>query len=236
MLQIITASGRHHFKNDWLSTYHLFSFDDYYDPANVEFGCLRVFNDDTVSPSQGFPMHPHAGMEIVTVVLAGAISHEDSAGHKKIVKTGEVQRMFAGSGVQHSENNLDHSPLHLYQIWFHPRHAMGPVEYSQKSFPLSAYHNALRPLVSGYGEPGALDMHSDATLYRSHLEKGKTVAHTIQSGRGVFIYIGQGSLTLNGKKLALHEQARITDIGPLLIKAAEDTNFILIDVAMIRVE
>ena len=124
MIEIVKAGARHLSDFGWLKTYWLFSFSDYYDPRNIQFGALRVFNDDVVQPGTGFPTHPHEEMEIVTIVLDGEMTHQDSMGNKTVIRTGDVQRMSAGTGLTHSEYNLADRPVHFYQIWIFPDEAL----------------------------------------------------------------------------------------------------------------
>jgi quercetin 2,3-dioxygenase len=183
---IVPAASRYLADHDWLRSYHLFSFADYYDPANVAFGNLRVFNDDHIAAESGFPMHPHRDMEIVTLVLSGAVTHADTMGSHGRVRAGEVQRMSAGVGVFHSEENAESEPLHLYQIWFVPE-ARGRVpSYRQRDFPI--VRNELQALVSPH-ESGALDIGADVSLYRADYDADGILSVPVAEGRGIFVYM-----------------------------------------------
>ena len=229
MMKIIKSGERHYSDIGWLKTFWLFSFDDYFDPDNVRFGAVRVFNDDIVAPQSGFPEHPHREMEIITVVLEGAITHEDSMGNRTVVGAGDVQRMSAGTGVTHSEFNLADQPVHLYQIWMVPGTPRLPPSYAQQHFEPGQWRNRLLPVASGQGLPDAVTFHTDATIYRAALDAGRNIDFDAMPGRAVFIYPGHGRLSVNGEELAQNDQLRILPGGTLHLSAVEDTGFILID-------
>lgn len=230
MIKIIKAADRHFADWGWLQTYWLFSFDDYYDPQNVRFGALRVFNDDVIAPGQGFPLHPHREMEIVTVILEGEITHEDDAGHRGVVRAGDVQRMSAGTGVRHSEHNRGADPLHLYQIWILPHTEGLAPSYEQKSFAGAARENKLLAVASGRGEDGAVTMHADATVYTGELAAGRELAYPTAPERHLFVYVTAGALAVNDAALDVHDQGRIAGEEELRFAAREDASFVLIDV------
>jgi len=230
MIQIIPANKRHFSDFGWLKTYWLFSFSNYYDPFNIQFGALRVFNDDIVEPKTGFPTHPHEEMEIVTIVLSGEITHKDSMGSKNVIKAGDVQRMSAGTGLTHSEFNLAKEPVHFYQIWIYPDLAGLKPSYDQKSFSPEAWKNRLLPVASGQGLHGAVTFHTYATIYRSDLEARQKIDFKVTESRRVFIYLTSGSLEVNDKKLEANDQARIDLENDLEFRSYRDSAFILIDV------
>jgi redox-sensitive bicupin YhaK (pirin superfamily) len=148
MIQVIRASERHFTDYNWLQTYWLFSFADYYDPDNIQFGALRVVNDDVVQPHKGFGTHPHEEMEIITIVLEGEVTHADSLGTKAVIRAGDVQRMSAGTGIRHSEFNLGDVPAHFYQIWLYPDTRGVEPGYGQQSFAAADRTNRLLPVAS----------------------------------------------------------------------------------------
>jgi quercetin 2,3-dioxygenase len=230
MLDIIKAKDRHFSDFGWLKTFWLFSFAEYYDPHNLQFGALRVFNDDIVEPGMGFPTHPHKEMEIITLVLEGEITHADSMGNKTVIKAGDVQRMSAGTGLTHSEFNLADDPVHFYQIWFYPDQAGLEPTYAQKSFPTQLLKNRLLPVASGQDFSEVVPFHTDATIYRSVLQAGHKLTHIQTHGRRVFVYLTSGGLTINGISLVEKEQARIDEGDSLDFIAESDVEFILIDV------
>lgn len=230
MIDIIKASDRHFSDFGWLQTYWLFSFSSYFDPHNIQFGALRVFNDDVVQPGRGFPTHPHEEMEIITIVLTGEMTHEDSMGNKTVIYPGDVQRMSAGTGLTHSEFNLAEETVHFYQIWIFPDIPKLEPTYDQRTYQPEQWKNTLLPVASGQGILGTVTFHTDATLYRSDLDAGKTVNFKNTHGRRIFIYLTSGQLSLNGQPLTEKEQARIDIEEPLTIKAKTNAEFILIDV------
>ena len=229
-MRIIRAKDRFHLESDWLSAYWLFSFDRYYDPNNVTFGPLRVFNHDTVKGGAGFPTHPHREMEIVTYVLEGALRHKDSAGGAGLIRAGEVQRMTAGAGVAHSEfNPSEKETVKLLQMWVLPRSAGLTPSYEQKRFTTEQRAGALLPIASGQDVPGAVSVHQDVTFYVSRLRGGDHVAHELKPGRRAFLYVIDGEVTLNGEKLSAGDQARVTDVTKLEIAGERESEIILID-------
>ena len=232
MLAHIPAADRHHAApTTWLSSYFLFSFADYYDRQNMHYGPLRVFNDDTVAPKNGFPQHPHSEMEIVTLVLEGEVSHEDTLGNRTAITAGEVQRMTAGTGVAHSEMNRQDNPLHLYQLWFMPSQKSLAPSYEQKDLGfLKGKTNELVPLVTGQRVlEDVVYMNSNSTVYWANLDADKTVTFKTFPIRLTFIYVKQGSITVNGIALGCNDQARIDAEDVLEIVATKEAQFILID-------
>jgi redox-sensitive bicupin YhaK (pirin superfamily) len=229
-MRIIRANERFHLESDWLSAYWLFSFDRYYDPNNVTFGPLRVFNHDTVAGGGGFPTHPHREMEIVTYVLEGALRHKDSTGGAGLIRSGEVQRMTAGTGVAHSEFNASEGEsVMLLQMWVLPEQAGLTPSYEQKRFTAEQRAGALLPIASGQDAPGAVRIHQNATFYVSRLRAGDRVALELKPGRRAFFYVIDGEVTLNGEMLSAGDQARVTDVAKLEIAGARESEVILID-------
>ena len=242
MVQIIRSADRHHLDAGWLSTHWHFSFDDYYDPENISFGPLRVFNDDVIKPSGGFPMHPHKEMEIVTYVIEGTLEHSDSMGNKGQIKPGEIQRMSAGTGLRHSEYNASKTdPLHLVQLWIIPAKQRLTPSWEQKQFSVEARSGKLLPIAVPEGEKvgGAVSIHQDATIYTSLLSNGQTAKHAMDVGRRAYIFVINGELKLeakNGNKdakpvtLAAGDQARVTDVATLTLSGgATPADFLLLD-------
>ena len=230
MIKIIPAAKRHFSDFGWLKTYWLFSFSNYYDPTNIQFGALRVFNDDVVEPKTGFPTHPHEEMEIVTIVLSGEMTHKDSMGNQAVIKAGDVQRMSAGTGLTHSEFNLAKEPVHFYQVWIYPDLAGLKPSYDQKSFSPEAWKNRLLPVASGQGLHGAVTFHTYATIYRCDLDARQKIDFSVNESRRVFLYLASGSLGLNDQKLEAEDQARIDLEKDLELRADMDSSFVLIHV------
>jgi redox-sensitive bicupin YhaK (pirin superfamily) len=229
-MQIIKAKDRFHLESDWLSAYWLFSFDRYYDPNNMMFGPLRVFNHDTIRGGAGFPTHSHREMEIVTYVLDGELAHKDSTGGRGIIHSGEVQRMTAGTGVAHSElNAAAEKAVKLLQMWVLPERAGLKPSYEQKQFTTEQRAGVLLPIASGQDFPGAVKVHQDVTFYVSRLSEGEQISHELKPGRRAFFYVIEGEVTLNGEKLGAGDQARIDSGGALQITGSQESEIILID-------
>jgi len=232
MINIIPAKDRYFKDLGWLKARWLFSFDDYVDPGNSGFGKLRVFNDDQVAPHSGFPPHPHREMEIVTIILEGEITHEDSMGNKAVLKPGDIQRMSAGTGVTHSEFNNGDEMLNLFQIWIRPRERHLEPSYQESRLGDIDINGKLVPLVSGYEDAGALTMNCDAVIYMSKLGAGEKVMFKVREGHGLFIYVMAGSVSVNGSELKLKDQARINEEKQISFEANEPCQLIAIEVAM----
>lgn len=229
-MQIIRAKDRFHLESDWLSAYWLFSFDRYYDPNNMQFGPLRVFNHDWIKGGAGFPTHPHREMEIVTYVLEGELAHKDSTGGRGIIHAGEVQRMTAGTGIAHSELNASEKvPVRLLQMWVLPEKDGLTPSYEQKQFTVEQRTGRLFPIAAGADMPEAVKVHQDVTFYVSRLNPGDAVEHDLRAGRRAFLYVIEGVVELNGEKLETGDQARITEAGRLAVSAGAASELILID-------
>jgi quercetin 2,3-dioxygenase len=232
MIRVRKAAERGHFDHGWLDTYHTFSFADYYDPANMGFRSLRVINDDRVQPGQGFGMHGHKDMEIVTYVLDGALAHRDSMGNGSVLRPGELQHMTAGTGVRHSEFNPSaQEAVHLYQIWLLPEQKGLPPSYEQKAFSQEERRGTLRLVASPTGENGSLPIRQDARIYLSTLEGDETVAHTLKPGRHAWVQVLRGQTTLNGHSLAAGDGAAVSEEEKLEIKGQGDAEVMLFDLA-----
>jgi len=236
MFQIIRARQRHFTDFGWLKTYWLFSFSFYYDPHNIRFGPLRVFNDDVVEPGTGFETHSHQEMEIVTIPLTGEITHEDDLSGRVVIGPGDVQRMSAGTGIVHSEYNLTDDPVHFYQIWLYPDEPHRDPGCDQKFFPPEDYTNRLCAVASGRGDERAVPIDVNATIYRSALDPEVSLVHECSGERRVFVYLTAGMLDIDGKRLVPGDQARIDPEGPLQLVSRNggDTSFILIDLPSSR--
>jgi redox-sensitive bicupin YhaK (pirin superfamily) len=226
------AEARGHANHGWLDTHHTFSFAHYYDPAHMGYRSLRVINDDVLQPASGFPMHGHRDMEIVTYLVRGALAHRDTTGGEGILKRGDVQSMTAGSGVRHSEFNDSRSDdLRLLQIWIMPDQDGLPPTYRQASVPDTAKHNTLRLVVAPGGGDGVLDIHQDVRLYASLLDRGASVTHTLGRGRGAWIQVVDGAIEANGQALKAGDGATIEGVDRIDIRATQDAEFLLFDLA-----
>lgn len=226
----IPADQRHFSDFGWLKTCWLFSFSSYYDPENIHFGPLRVFNDDVVEPGSGFPTHPHEEMEIITVVLEGEITHKDSMGNTSTIRQGDVQRMSAGTGLTHSEFNLADKPVHFYQIWLYPDEKGLTPSYDQKRFDAASWRNKLHPVASGQGVAGGVRFHTDATIYLADMDTDQEIIYLAEERRRIFIYLTEGRLTVNGHSLQEKDQARIDLENTMKLESTGACSLILIDV------
>lgn len=233
MLQVVRSEERGKTHIDWLESYHSFSFGQYYDPENIQFGPIRVLNDDVIAPGAGFPTHPHNNMEIVTIALDGELAHEDSTGGKDVIRPGEVQRMTAGKGVYHSEyNNSKEKPAHILQIWFIPDKAGYEPSYEQKKYDSSKAENDLLKLVSKKNGDGIVTINQDADLYLSKLDSGKNLKHTISEDRGVYLFLVDGKLKVNDTTIEPRDALKISEESEINISANEKSSFILFDVPL----
>ena len=229
MITIRKSEDRGHINMGWLNTYHTFSFSDYHDENWIHFRTLRVMNEDRIAANQGFGMHPHRDMEIITYVLDGEIQHTDSMGNSGIIKAGDVQRMSAGTGIFHSEVNPSNKELYLYQIWIFPKEKNVTPSYEQTRFEDSEKKNVLRLIASENGADGSVTIGQDAKVYASMPEKGTTTTYQIANGRGIWLQAISGSLTVNNTTLSTGDAAAITDETELVIAANENSHFLLFD-------
>lgn len=233
MLQVVKSETRGKTHIDWLESYHSFSFGNYYDPDNIQFGPIRVLNDDIIAPGAGFPTHPHNNMEIVTIALEGELAHEDSTGGKDVIRPGEVQRMTAGKGVYHSEyNNSKDKPAHIFQIWFIPDKPGYEPSYEQRKYNPDEAENALLKLVSKKNGGGVVTINQNADLFLSHLAKGKQLQYNLFDERGVYIFLIEGKLSVNEVVLNPRDALKISDEKSITIQAEEKASFILFDVPL----
>jgi quercetin 2,3-dioxygenase len=223
MITVRKSNERGSANHGWLDTKHTFSFANYYDPANMGFRSLRVINEDTVAPGRGFGAHQHDNMEIVSIVMEGALAHRDSTGGDGVLRRGEVQRMSAGTGVVHSEfNGSDKEPVHFFQIWIMPERGGITPGYEQKLFPEDEMVGRLKLIVSPDAADGALKIHQDAKIYSGILENGSSVEHSIAAGRGAWLQVARGSVLLNGRPLVAGDGASIEDEAAITIEADSD--------------
>jgi quercetin 2,3-dioxygenase len=232
MIAVRKSEARGHANHGWLDSYHTFSFANYYDPKQMNFRSLRVINEDTVSPGKGFGTHGHRDMEIITYVLEGALEHKDSLGTGATIKPGEVQRMSAGTGIQHSEfNHSQTAPVHFLQIWILPDTNGLPPGYEQKDFPLAEKHGKLRLVAARDARDGAIKIHQDVDLYAAVLDKNSRVSHTLQPNRHAWVQVARGAISIDGLTLAQGDGAAISDRSEVAIEATEDAEILLFDLA-----
>jgi hypothetical protein len=230
MINLRPARQRGHADHGWLDSHHTFSFADYYDPAHMGFRALRVINEDRVAAGRGFGAHAHKDMEIVSYVLDGALEHKDSMGTGSVIRPGDVQRMTAGRGVQHSELNHSKSDaVHFLQIWIMPEKAGLQPSYEQKSFPVEARKNQLRLVAARDGRDGAITVHQDAEIYAAVLDEGAAVTHAVRPGRHAWVQVARGSVTLNGKNLDEGDGASVSDEAQLDLKARAPAEVLVFD-------
>jgi redox-sensitive bicupin YhaK (pirin superfamily) len=212
MHEIRRANDRGHANHGWLDSYHSFSFADYWDPRHVEFGPLRVINEDRVVPGAGFGTHGHRDMEIISYVLEGELAHKDSTGTSSVIRPGDVQRMSAGRGVMHSEfNHSQAQPVHFLQIWIQPDVTGIAPEYEQKRFEPEEKRGRLRLVASPDGADGSVRIHQDARLFSGLLDGAERTALEVGHGRKLYVHVARGKVTANGEVLDAGDALKLTD-------------------------
>ena len=234
MIEVRRSKDRGHLDHGWLDTYHTFSFASYYDPRHMGFRSLRVINEDRVAAGRGFGMHGHNDMEILTYVLQGSLAHKDSMGHEEALGPNEIQRMSAGTGIMHSEYNPSSSdPLHLFQIWIEPASYGTRPSYEQLRFDPVEKKNRLKHLAGPEGGNGAARINQDANVFVSELEQGVELPYRLGKGRGAWIHVVRGDVSVNGSELKTGDAAAVTAEENLTIKAtgATPSEILLFDLA-----
>jgi quercetin 2,3-dioxygenase len=232
MISIRKASERGHLNHGWLDTYHTFSFGDYYDPASMGFRSLRVMNDDRVQPGQGFGMHGHRDMEIITYVLEGSLQHNDSMGNGSIIKAGELQRMTAGTGVRHSEFNPSNDTwVHLYQIWLLPDRKGLEPSYEELVLSAEEKRGRFRLVASPDGAAGSMTIHQDARLFLASLLPNQSIAQEIEPGRAAWLQVLRGNVKLLGNDLSAGDGAAVTDENAITLQATVASEVLLFNLA-----
>ncbi len=230
MIEIRPSAERGAFKNAWLNAKYSFSFNNYRDPRHMGFRALRVINEDRFGGGQGFGMHAHDNMEILTWVNSGALAHRDSTGGAGQIGPGELQAMSAGSGLRHSEFNASKTePVHLFQVWIQPDREDVKPGYSQKTFDREARRNQLQLVASPAGEAGALKIEADARMYALILDAGHTVKMPVEAGRAVWVQVAEGALTVNGQAMETGDGAAIQHESELTFTAQVHTELIAFD-------
>lgn len=232
MINIIPSEERYHADHGWLDTRWHFSFADYHDPANVNWGPLRVFNDDVVHAGGKFDFHPHRDMEIVSYIVDGELEHQDRLGNRHVNRAGEVQVMSAGRGIVHAEGNPSRTDsMRLLQLWLMPRHRNNTPRWEQRPFTAADRQNRLLAVVSPDDAKvdGTLVVDQDATIYVSSLDAGRSVTHESKPDRRAYLFVIKGEVELNGRPLKNGDQARIAGEQKLEVTAKQDAEFILLD-------
>jgi len=232
MIKVRHAEDRGSVNLGWLDSKHSFSFGHFVDPEYMNFGPLRVINDDRIQPGEGFPTHGHENMEIISYILDGALEHKDSIGTGSVIRAGEVQRMSAGTGIQHSEYNpSSEDGAHFLQIWIIPGEMDIDPGYEQKMFDPAGRRGNLTLVAASDGRDGALKIHQDVDLYSAVLDEGNTVALTLRDGRQAWVQVAKGSARLNGEQLSAGDGAAVSDETVLDLTATSDAEVLVFDMA-----
>jgi redox-sensitive bicupin YhaK (pirin superfamily) len=230
--QIRRANERGHADHGWLDSYHSFSFADYYDPKHVEFGALRVINEDRVVPGAGFGTHGHRDMEIISYVLDGELAHKDSTGTSSVIRPGDVQRMSAGSGVMHSEfNGSQERPVHFLQIWIQPNVRGIAPGYEEKRFEPEQKRGRLRLIASPKGDDGSVLIHQDARVYAGLFDGNEQATLNVSAGRRIYLHVARGQVRANGEALVAGDALLLTDTASVSITDGVDAEVIVFDLA-----
>jgi redox-sensitive bicupin YhaK (pirin superfamily) len=230
MLSLRPAAERGHAQLGWLDSWHSFSFGDYYDPQHVHFGPLRVINEDRVQASQGFGTHSHADMEILSYVLEGELEHKDSMGTGSIIRPGDVQRMSAGRGVQHSEFNPSPTQaVHFLQIWLIPDVRGIAPEYEQRTIPADQKRGRLRLVASPDGEQTSLRIHQDARIYSGTFSGDEQARHALAGGRLGYVQLARGAASINGVRLRAGDGALLQAEPAISISDADRAEILVFD-------
>ena len=232
MITVRPAAERGHAQHGWLDSRFTFSFADYHDPRHMGFRALRVINEDHVEPGTGFGTHPHQDMEILTYVLEGELQHRDSMGNGSVIRPFDIQRMTAGTGVTHSEQNPSRiDPVHLLQIWILPeRRGLAPG-YEQRAFTPADAQGRLHLLAARDGRDGAVTIHQDVTLWTTLLAPGERVTHALAPGRHAWVQVARGALAVNGVALAAGDGAALSGEAHVELAATRDAEALLFDLA-----
>jgi redox-sensitive bicupin YhaK (pirin superfamily) len=219
-------------EHGWLATRHHFSFADYRDPQRMNWGLLRVWNDDEIAPGTGFGPHPHADMEIVTYVIEGAVSHEDSLGNKGRTAAGDVQVMSAGTGIRHAEYNREKDTTRLFQIWILPTERGGPPAWGTRPFPKGGRAGRFVALASGFaGDAEALPIRSDARVLGATLRAGESADYPLDRERYGYLVPVKGAVEVNGVRVDARDGAAIRGEEGLRVRALDDAELVLVDTA-----
>jgi redox-sensitive bicupin YhaK (pirin superfamily) len=232
MVEVRTSSERGYADHGWLKSFHTFSFADYYDPANMGFGALRVINEDRVQPGMGFGTHGHQNMEIISYVLEGALEHKDSMGNGSVIRPGDVQRMSAGTGVRHSEfNHSKDDVVHFLQIWIEPDVNGIEPGYEEKHFDAASRRGQLRLIASPDAREGSVKIHQDAYIHTALVDGGEHISHDLKTGRRAYVHVARGSVTVNGHALATGDALKAAGETRIVMEKGEQAEVLLFDLA-----
>ena len=232
MIEVRKGADRGYADHGWLKSFHTFSFADYYDPANMGFGALRVINEDRISPGRGFGTHGHKDMEIISYVLEGELEHKDNMGTGSVIRPGDVQRMSAGRGVLHSEYNHSKSDgVHFLQIWIQPDVVGIAPGYEQKRFESTEKRGRLRLIASPDAREDSVTIHQDATLLAGLFDTGETEEYPLLSGRRAWVHAARGEVTINGIRLTAGDALKVADVDRLAIEQGNKSEILLFDLA-----
>jgi redox-sensitive bicupin YhaK (pirin superfamily) len=230
MITLRKSADRGHANHGWLDSHHTFSFADYYDEKEMGFSDLRVINEDSVQPGQGFSTHSHRDMEIVSYVLEGALEHKDSIGNGSVIRPGDVQRMSAGTGIRHSEYNASAKEfVHFLQIWIEPKAKNLPPSYEQKYFPIEQKTGKLKLIVSEGGREGSVHINQDVSIYAGVLEPRDKLTHQVVPVRHTYLHLVHGQIKINGVMMETGDGAKITGEQKLEIVPIKEAELLLFD-------
>jgi redox-sensitive bicupin YhaK (pirin superfamily) len=230
MIELRRAAERGHAQHGWLDSWHSFSFADYHDPAHMGYSALRVINEDRIQPGTGFGTHGHRDMEIVSYVLEGALAHKDSMGTGSTIVPGDVQRMSAGRGVQHSEfNHSKDGVTHFLQIWIEPNVRGIPPGYEQKHFDAASKRGRLRLVASPDGADGSVTIHQDARMYAALLDGAERASLALAPGRKAYVHVARGTLTVNGTPLSAGDALKARGVADIVLDKGEGAEVLLFD-------
>jgi len=230
------ADGRGHANHGWLNSYHTFSFGSYYNPEAMNFGALRVLNDDTVSGGMGFGRHPHDNMEIISIPLEGDLEHKDSMGNTAIIRKGDIQAMSAGTGIYHSEQNAhENEQVKFLQIWIYPNQKNVEPRYDQLTLNLADRHNRLQQILSPNPDDEGIWIYQNAWFHMGKFDAGKTVTYNLKdkANNGVYAFILSGEITIDGQKLNTRDGFGSWNVDALDITADTEAEFLLMEVPMV---
>ena len=230
MNEVRRSAERGHADHGWLQSFHSFSFADYFDPEHVEFGPLRVINEDRVQPGMGFGAHGHRDMEIISYVLAGELAHKDSIGNGSVIRPGDVQRMSAGTGIRHSEfNPSQREQVHFLQIWIQPASVGAPPSYEEKHFTDSEKRGRLRLIASPEGAEGSVRIQQDARVYAGLFDGEENAAMSIAPGRRLYVHVARGAAEVNGNALAAGDALKVSAEPGLRIAKGRDAEILVFE-------